>query len=211
MQSKCRVTWRRQALYRICVSRNWSCKHCVNSAKQVPHCLAINYFPPIVSLKAVAVLVAFSICYAACGVRNTNSGIQNEPPILGEVMKSHLIAVCFTLMVVPGPVVGTGVAQTKSAKEPPKSVLVTGCLVKGDEPGEVWLAQKNGRIYGLEGKIDLNAHLGQKVVVEGYVLPEGMEEAAEEAQKENKAGKRETTDLRVSMLKMISKSCVHRD
>ena len=145
-------------------------------------------------------------------MRNTNSGIQNEPPILGEVMKSHLIAVCFTLMVVPSLVVGRGVAQTKSVKEPPKSVLVTGCLVKGDEPGEVWLAQKNGRIYGLEGgKIDLNAHLGQKVVVEGYLLPEGKEEAAEEAQKENKAGKRETADLRVRTLKMISKSCTHSD
>ncbi len=127
-------------------------------------------------------------------------------------MKSHLIAVFFTLMVVPGLIVGTGVAQTRSAKEPPKSVLVTGCLVKGDEPGEVWLVQKTGRIYGLEGgKIDLSAHLGQKVVVEGYVLPEGKEEAAEEAQEENKAGKRETADLRVRTLKMISKSCTHSD
>ena len=127
-------------------------------------------------------------------------------------MKSYLITVLLTLVVVPGLVAGTGVAETKSAKDPPKSVLVTGCLVKGDEPGEVWLAQKNGRIYGLEGrKIDLNAHLGQKVVVEGYVLPEGKEEAAEETQKENKAGKRETADLRVGMLKMISKRCTHSD
>lgn len=145
-------------------------------------------------------------------MRNTNSGIQNGIPILGIVMKSHLIAVFFTLMAVPGLVVDTGVAQTTPAKERPQSVLVTGCLVKGDEPGEVWLAQKNGRIYGLEGgKIDLNAHLGQKVVVEGYVLPEGKEEATEETQKENKAGKRETADLRVRMLKMISKSCTHSD
>jgi hypothetical protein len=132
--------------------------------------------------------------------------------MLGEVMKSHLTAVFFTLMVVPNLVVGTGVAQTRSAKEPPKSVLITGCLVKGDEPGEVWLAQKNGRIYGLEnGKIDLNAHLGQKVIVTGYDLPEGKEEAGEEAQKGGKAGKHETADFRVRMLKMISKSCTHSD
>jgi hypothetical protein len=131
--------------------------------------------------------------------------------MLGEVkMKSRLIGVFFTLMIVSRLVLGTGVAQTRSAKGPSKSVLITGCLVKGDEPGEVWLAQKNGRIYGLEGgKIDLNAHLGQKVVVTGYVLPEGKEEAAEEAQKENKAGKRETADFRVRILKMISKSCTH--
>ena len=145
-----------------------------------------------------------------CGTLTAESRTGHR--FLGEVMKSHLIAVSFTLMVLPDLVVGTGVAQTRSAKEPPKSVLVTGCLVKGDEPGEVWLAQKNGKIYGLEGgKIDLNAHLGQKVIVTGYVLPEGKEEAAEEAQKENKAGKHETADFRVRLLKMLSKSCTHSD
>jgi hypothetical protein len=143
-------------------------------------------------------------------VRNSDSGIQDATPTLGELMKSHLIAVFVTLMVVPAVVVGTGIAQTRSAKEPRKSVLVTGCLVKGDEPGEVWLAQKNGRIYGLEGgKIDLNAHLGQKVLIEGYVLPESKEGAVEETQKEKKASKPETADFRVRMLKMISKSCTH--
>jgi hypothetical protein len=68
----------------------------------------------------------------------------------------------------------TGIAQTQSGKEPPKAVSVTGCLVRGDEPKEVWLAGKDGRIYGLESsKIELNAHLGHKVIVRGYVLPEG--------------------------------------
>jgi hypothetical protein len=37
----------------------------------------------------------------------------------------------------------TGLAQTQSGKEPPKAVSVTGCLVRGDEPEEVWLAQKD--------------------------------------------------------------------
>lgn len=84
--------------------------------------------------------------------------------------------------------------------------------MKSHAAGEVWLAQKDGRIYGLEGgKIDLNAHLGQKVRLTGYVLPEGKEEAAEDAQKEDNAGKRETADFRVRMLKMISKSCRHSD
>src|SRR3979411_2489674 len=102
----------------------------------------------------------------------------------------------------------TGLAQTQSGKEPPKASSVTGCLVKGDEPKEVWLAQKDGRIYGLESsKIDLNAHLGHKVIVTGYVLPEGKEEAGKEAQEQNKTGKRETADFRVSALKMISTSC----
>src|SRR5712691_9175158 len=104
----------------------------------------------------------------------------------------------------------TGLAQTRSGKERPKAVSVTGCLVKGDEPKEVWLAEKDGRIYGLESsKIDLNAHLGHKVIVRGYVLPESKEEASEEAQKQNKTGKPETADFRVLTLKMISKACTH--
>ena len=36
------------------------------------------------------------------------------------------------------------------------------------------LAEKDGTIYGLESsKIELIAHLGHKVIVRGYVLPEG--------------------------------------
>ena len=102
----------------------------------------------------------------------------------------------------------TGLAQTPSGKEPPKAISVTGCLVKGDEPKEVWLAEKDGTIYGLvSSKIELNAHLGHKVIVRGYVLSEGKEEVGDEAQKQNKTGKRETADFRVLTLKMISKSC----
>jgi hypothetical protein len=101
-----------------------------------------------------------------------------------------------------------GLAQTQSGREPPKAVSVTGCLVKGDEPQEVWLAEKDGTIYGLKSsKIELNAHLGHKVIVRGYVLPEGKDEAGEEEQKQNKTGKRETADFRVLTLKMISATC----
>ena len=144
---------------------------------------------------------------------STNSGMQNGALMVRQVkMKTHLIAVLFSLIVGSSLVLDNGVAQTRSAKEPSKNLFITGCLVKGDEPGEVWLAQKDGRIYGLEGgKIDLNAHLGQKVVVMGHFLPEGKEEPAEEAKKESNAGKRETADFRVRTLKMISKSCTHSD
>jgi hypothetical protein len=114
-----------------------------------------------------------------------------------------------TLVFASGLGLWTGFAQTQSGKEPPKTSSVTGCLVKGDEPKEVWLVQKDGRIYGLESsKIDLNAHLGHKVIVTGSVLPESKEEASEEAQKQNKTGKRETADFRVLTLKMISRTCV---
>jgi hypothetical protein len=102
----------------------------------------------------------------------------------------------------------TGFAQTPPGKEPLKASSVTGCLVRGDEPKEVWLAQKDGKIYGLEtSKIELNAHLGHKVTVTGYVLPEGEEKPGDETHKENKASRRETADFRVLMLKMISTTC----
>ena len=101
-----------------------------------------------------------------------------------------------------------GLAQTQSGNEPPKAVSVTGCLVRGDQPKEVWLAEKGGRIYGLESsKIELIAHLGHKVIVRGYVLPEGKEQPGEEAHKQNKTGKGETADFRVLTLKMISTRC----
>src|SRR5438552_18489842 len=97
-----------------------------------------------------------------------------------------------------------GLAQTQSGKKRPKVVSVTGWLVKGDEPKEVWLAEKDGRIYGLESsKIEMNAHLGDKVIGRGYVVPEGKEEAGEEAQKENDTGKRETAELQLLTMKRI--------
>jgi len=123
-------------------------------------------------------------------------------------MKSPSVKLLATLAFASSLGLRTGLAQTQSGKEPPKASSVTGCLVRGDEPREVWLAQKDGRIYGLESsKIELNAHLGHKVIVTGYVLPEGKEEPGDETHKQNKASKRETADFRVLTLKMISTSC----
>ena len=123
-------------------------------------------------------------------------------------MKSHAIVLFITLMFMPSMVLDTGLAETHSGKGSSKAVRITGCLVKGDEPGEVWLAQKDGKIYGLEGgEIDLNAHLGHRVIVTGYVLPEGKEEAGEDAQKETRTSNGESADFRVRTLKVISKSC----
>ncbi len=99
-------------------------------------------------------------------------------------------------------------AQAQPGKKPAKVVSVTGCLMKGDEPGEVWLEQKGGTIYGLESsKIKLIAHLGHEVTVTGHVLAEGKEEAGEEAKEQNKTGKHETADFHVLTLKMISTVC----
>jgi hypothetical protein len=123
-------------------------------------------------------------------------------------MKSLSMKLCATLVFASSLGLRTGLAQTQSSKAPPKAVSITGCLVKGDEPKEVWLAEKDGTIYGLESsKIELNAHLGHKVIVTGYVLPEGKEEPGDETHKQKKASKRETADFRVLTLKMIGRTC----
>ena len=123
-------------------------------------------------------------------------------------MKSRLVKLVATLVFTSSLGLRTGLAQTQSAKEPAKAISITGCLVRGDEPKEVWLAEKDGTIYGLESsKIELIAHLGHKVIVRGYVLPEGKEQPGEEAHKQNKTGKGETADFRVLTLKMISTTC----
>jgi hypothetical protein len=124
-------------------------------------------------------------------------------------MKSPSVKLLATLVFASSLGLGAELAQTQSDKELPKAVSLRGCLVKGDEPKEVWLAQKDGRIYGLESsKIELNAHLGHKVIVTGYVLPEGQEESGDETHKQNKASKREIADFRVLTLKMISTTCI---
>ena len=125
-------------------------------------------------------------------------------------MKSISVKVVAALVLtsVLGFVISFVPAQAQTSKKPAKAISVTGCLMKGDEPNEVWLEEKGGTIYGLESsKIKLNAHLGHEVTVTGYVLEEGKEEAGEEAKEQNKAGKNETADLRVLTLKMIGTTC----
>jgi hypothetical protein len=123
-------------------------------------------------------------------------------------MKSLSVKMFATLVLASALSLGTGLAQTQSDKEPPKTVSIRGCLVKGDEPQEVWLAEKSGKIYGLESsKIDLNEHLGHKVIVRGYLLSQGKG-AHEAAQKQDNTVKPERADFRVLTLKMISATCL---
>lgn len=109
-------------------------------------------------------------------------------------MKSPSVKLFATLIFASGLGLGTGLAQTRSDKEPPKAISVRGCLVKGDEPQEIWLAEKNGTIYGLESsKIDLNEHLGHKVIVRGYLLQAGRKVTKKRKRKTVPANAREPT------------------
>jgi hypothetical protein len=151
---------------------------------------------------------------------NRTTTLANDPPSLrvcqskemaswGEKkMKSASMMLFTTLVFASGLGLRTGFAQTQSGKEPPKTSSVTGCLVKGDEPNEVWLAQKDGRIYGLESlKIELNTTPWPQSYRDGLRPAGGKEEPGDETHKQNKTGKRETADFRVLTLKMMSTTC----
>jgi len=80
-------------------------------------------------------------------------------------------------------------------------VTVTGCLQKGDEPGEYAITGEDGKSYGLRGKnVDFSKHLGHKVAVTGIKMHH------ENEAKENGA-KEEDMHLNVSSLKHISDTC----
>jgi len=89
---------------------------------------------------------------------------------------------------------------------------VTGCLKKGDEPGEFSITGEDGKTWGLRSSnVKLEEHVGHKVTVTGSVHHESKthEKAEEkkEGQMEKAAGKEEYRDLRVTSLKMVSDTC----
>lgn len=101
---------------------------------------------------------------------------------------------------------------TAVAQEPQQpagaETTVTGCLQKGDEPGAVSIIGEDGRNWELHStSVKLDEHIGHKVTVTGTVTRESKAQEKKEGQVEKAAGKEESGDLRISSLKMISKTC----
>src|SRR6266576_6978656 len=69
-----------------------------------------------------------------------------------------------------------GTAPDKQEKKADKSAhtqSVTGCLQKGDEPGEYSITGEDGKTYGLRSKaVNLLQHLGHKVTITGTIRQE---------------------------------------
>jgi hypothetical protein len=103
--------------------------------------------------------------------------------------------------------------QEKQDKRPMSHTkTVTGCLQKGDEPGEFSIKGEDGKTWGLRSNsVKLEQHLGHQVTVTGSAHRESKahEKAEEkkEGQMENAAGKEEYGHLRVTSLKMVSEIC----
>ena len=101
----------------------------------------------------------------------------------------------------------------KTAQKPAgRTQSVTGCLQKGDEPGEFSITGEDGKTWGLHSKtVKLEEHVGHKVTVTGSPIHESAAKEKAEEKKEGKmekaAGKEEIGDLHVTSVKMISESC----
>jgi hypothetical protein len=96
-------------------------------------------------------------------------------------------------------------AQEKSAGG---KTTVTGCLQKGDEPGEYSITGEDGKTYGLRSKaVNLSQHLGHKVSVTGTLRAESAEKEKGEAKENEKKEAAEAGDIRVTDLKMVSEKC----
>jgi hypothetical protein len=94
--------------------------------------------------------------------------------------------------------------NTKAAQ--PKTV--TGCLQKGDDPGEFSITGEDGKSWDLRSStVKLADHIGHQVTVTGSLTREAKAEQKKEGQVEKAAGKEELGELRVTSLKMVSQSC----
>ena len=107
---------------------------------------------------------------------------------------------------------GTATQEKQEHKAMGHAKTVTGCLQKGDEPGEFSITGEDGKTWGLRSSnVKLEEHVGHKVTVTGSVHHESKthEKAEEkkEGQMEKAASKEEYRDLRVTSLKMVSATC----
>jgi hypothetical protein len=101
-------------------------------------------------------------------------------------------------------------AQEKQAEKAAKEIkTMTGCLQKGDEPGEFSIAGEDGKLWGLRSStVKLEDHVGHKVTV--TVTGESKAEEKKEKKEgevEKASQKEEYGDIRVRSLKMISDTC----
>lgn len=112
----------------------------------------------------------------------------------------------FTFALVLGTYFAAGAyAQEKSATS---KATVTGCLQKGDEPGEYSITGTDGKTYGLRSKsVNLSKHLGHKVTVTGTLRPESAEKEKAEDQETKSNEMNEAGDIRVTDLQMVSDKC----
>ena len=131
------------------------------------------------------------------------------------------LAVVFLMSLVSLAQDTTSQGSAKSAAQEPKHIshtkTVTGCLQKGDEPGEFTITGKDAKTWGLRSDtVKLEQHVGHEVTVSGSQHRESKAEQKkekekaeheEEGQMQQAAGKEEYGDMQVTSLQMVSETC----
>jgi hypothetical protein len=100
-------------------------------------------------------------------------------------------------------------AQATQDPKPAKSPkTVTGCLQKGDQPGEITLTAADGKIYDLRSdSVKFDEHIGHQVAATGTVTHEMEAEQKKEGDMEKASSKEAVRDLNVTDVKMVSETC----
>ena len=97
-------------------------------------------------------------------------------------------------------------SQDSTAMKPAKTL--TGCLAKGEQPGEVTLTAADGKTWDLRSdSVKLEQHIGHQVTATGTVTRETKAEEKKEGQMEKAASKEALGDLNVTDVKMVSETC----
>jgi uncharacterized protein DUF5818 len=100
-------------------------------------------------------------------------------------------------------------AQATQAQNPMNHAkTATGCLQKGDQPGQVTLTGADGKSWDLRSdSVKLDQHIGHQVTVTGTATRETKAEEKKEGQVEKASSKEAYGDLSVTDLKMVSETC----
>jgi hypothetical protein len=102
----------------------------------------------------------------------------------------------------------TPTSATQAKQNPKTPSLVTGCLQKGDQPGEITLTAADGKIYDLRSDtVKFDEHVGHQVTATGTVTHETKAEDKKDGQVVNAASKEAYGDLNVTEVKMVSDTC----
>jgi len=95
-------------------------------------------------------------------------------------------------------------AQTPAAQP----ITVTGCLLKGTQPGDATITGADGKSYDLRSDtVKLTPHIGHQVTVTGTASPETKVEEKKEGQVEKASSKDPISNLSVTDVKMVSETC----
>jgi hypothetical protein len=118
-----------------------------------------------------------------------------------------LVAMGMTLFASPAVPRSTAVSGPPPQKEPetqhhkPQEAIVTGCLIRRDNPGEFALTTRDAKLYYVESStVDLAAHVRHTVTITGTFVPD--KETKDDPDKDQEA-----QTISATKIEMVRKTC----